>query len=69
MACDLMVCSVELSPAAFFAPVVFAIAIPPLAGNWTPFGITRRNGLRVIRVLPARKKQKQQKQTAENLRV
>jgi hypothetical protein len=56
--------SVEPVPVAFFPPVVFAIAIPPLAGNWTPFGITRRNDLRVILELPARKKQKQ---TAENL--
>jgi hypothetical protein len=58
------VCSVELLPAAFFPPVVFAIAIPPLAGNWAPSGTTRRNDPRVILDLPARKKQKQ---TAENL--
>jgi hypothetical protein len=44
-------------PAAFFPPVVFAIAIPPLAGKLDIHGLPQP-------IMPTRKKQKQ---TAENL--
>ncbi|WP_167337717.1 hypothetical protein [Paraburkholderia heleia] len=53
----LLVGPVEPLPVAFFPPVVFAIAIPPLAGKLDIHGLPQP-------IMPTRKKQKQ---TAENL--
>jgi hypothetical protein len=56
----LLVGSVEPLPVAFFPPVVFAIAIPPLLDNWT------RRVTPTHYVRPEKTKTNQ-KQTAENL--
>ncbi|HTR05783.1 MAG TPA: hypothetical protein VMJ11_03815 [Paraburkholderia sp.] len=60
----LLVGSVEPLPVAFFPPVVFAIAIPPLLDNWTLPGYPNP-GSNPSR--PPGKTTKNNKKPAENL--